>query len=301
MPIISDFDNLKHLKDDPSRVVILGAGRDGAAMVKTLQDEPLMRILAVVDVDEAAPGMVLAKEFGIKTYTDVEEALVASAPCLVFNLTGNEMVEEVASSILGVGSVIGGAAARFMWRMVTDLKEAKNDLEFQATHDVLTNLVNRRYMLEQLNQEIRRCKRYGVSCSLVMIDLDKFKSVNDKYGHAVGDDVLREVSARIMGDLRGTDTFARWGGEEFLALLPHTNRDMAASVAEKCLSVVRGKPIHCGDGITITASFSAGVTSFDEFDASLSAPSIVDILLATADKRLYVGKENGRCQVVSVD
>ena len=298
MTTFNSVDSLKHLRDDPSRVVVLGAGRDGAAMVRTFQDEGLMRIIAVVDVDEQAPGMILAKEFGIKTYTDVEVALLASAPCLVFNLTGNEMVEEVAASILGVGGVIGGAASRFMWRMVTDLKETKNDLEFQATHDVLTNLVNRRYMLEQLQLEVGRCKRYGIACSVMMVDLDNFKQVNDEFGHAAGDEVLRVVSARIKANLRATDTLARWGGEEFLVLLPHTDKTTAANVAEKSLDVVQKAPVNCGD-IDVDVSFSAGVASFEELDDNLSVKEMLDVLLGNADKRLYRAKEAGRAQVVS--
>jgi len=301
MPTKSTYESLKHLRDDPSRAVILGGGRDGAAMLKTLSEESLMKILAVVDIDEQAPGMLLAKEFGINTYVDVEKALLDSAPCVVFNLTGNEMVEEVAANILGVGGVIGGTAARFIWRMVTDLKEAKDNLEFQATHDVLTNLVNRRFMLEQLLQEMDRCKRYDVTCSLVMIDLDKFKDINDVHGHAAGDVVLKEVSAGIKEQLRGTDTFARWGGEEFLALLPHTHKDTATNVAEKCLSVIKNITIVHEEKTDISASFSAGVASFDELDKKLSASEMVDALLAIVDRRLYRGKENGRSQIVNAN
>ncbi len=292
--------NLKHLRDDPSRVVILGAGRDGAAMVRTFNDEDTMRIIAVVDVDEDAPGMVLAREFGIQTYTDVEQALFASAPCLVFNLTGNEMVEEVAAGILGVGGVIGGAASRWMWRMVTDLKEAKKDLEFQATHDVLTDLVNRRYMLEHLHKEISRCKRYGIACALMMIDLDHFKHINDSLGHAAGDEVLLAVSRRIKQNLRAADTLARWGGEEFLVLLPHTDKATAITVAEKCLAVVKEKPVQCCKQ-SVAVSFSAGVSCFDELDHTLPAATMMDMLIASADKRLYQAKANGRAQVVSGD
>jgi len=298
MTTFNSVDSLKHLRDDPSRVVILGAGRDGAAMVRTFQDEGLMRIIAVVDVDEHAPGIILAKEFGIKTYTDVKEALLASAPCLVFNLTGNEMVEEVAANILGVGGVIGGAASRFMWRMVTDLKETKNDLEFQATHDVLTNLVNRRYMLEQLQLELGRCKRYGIACSVMMIDLDHFKQVNDQFGHAAGDEVLREVAARIKANLRATDTLARWGGEEFLVLLPHTDKTTAVNVAEKSLAVVKESPVNCC-GIEVAVSFSAGISSFEELEQGLQVKDMLDVLLGEADKRLYQAKEAGRAQVAA--
>ncbi len=295
---IQIHERLKRVKDDPSRVVILGAGDDGVAMMETLQDAALMRIVAVVDSDKESPGIYLAKQMGIKTFTDVEEALLASAPCVVFNLTGNEMVEEVAANTLGVGAVIGGTAARFMWHMVTDLKKAKEVMEFQATHDVLTNLVNRRYMIEHLHQEVERCKRYKMTCAVVMIDLDHFKGVNDTHGHCAGDKVLTAVTSRVAGNLRGSDVVARWGGEEFLALLPHTEKKIAAMVAGKWLLDVKNNPVQCGDRLTVPVSFSAGVASIDELDKGLSTEEAVDALLAMVDKRLYAAKDKGRSQVV---
>jgi len=292
-------DNLNRLRDDPSRVVILGGGRGGSAMVETLCEEILVDVIAVVDIDDKSPGILLAKELGIQTFNDVEAALISSAPCVAFNLTGNEMVEEVAASILGVGGVIGGLEARLMWRMVTDLKEAKKDLEFQATHDVLTNLVNRRYMIEQVEKEIERCKRYAVPCAVVMIDLDNFKLVNDEYGHAAGDEVLRTTTDRIKANLRGADVLARWGGEEFLVLLPHTKTNAASIAAEKCLAAVEKDVIKVSDNDQIHVSFSAGVANFDELEEGLSTQASVDSLLAIADKRLYQAKHNGRAQVVN--
>jgi len=291
----------KRLRDDPSRVVILGAGRGGMAMFETLLGEDLVDVVGIVDIDEQSPGMVLAKQENIQTYTDVETAILASAPCVVFNLTGNEMVEEVAANLLGVGGVIGGLEARLMWRMVTDLKKAKLDLEFQATHDVLTNLVNRRFMLTQMEQELDRCKRYGVSCSLVMLDLDYFKKVNDGYGHAAGDEVLKVVTEVLNTHIRGADTLARWGGEEFLVLLPHTGKKEAGMAAEKCLQMVVAQPIKLGSKLEISISFSAGVASFDELKQGATTAAMVDEMLAIVDRRLYQAKRLGRAQVVIDD
>jgi diguanylate cyclase (GGDEF)-like protein len=293
--------SMKLLRDDPSRVVILGAGRGGTAMLEMLLEEDLVQVVAVVDIDAHAHGFTLAKEHGVQVYTDVEQAILACAPCVVFNLTGNEMVEEVAANILGVGGVIGGLEARLMWRMVTDLKKAKKDLEFQASHDVLTNLVNRRFMLQQVEQELDRCKRYGATCSIVMLDLDDFKHVNDHYGHAAGDEVLKVVTSRIKHHLRGVDTLARWGGEEFLVLLPHTSKEEASTAAEKCLQVIVSKEIRLGLSACVQVSFSAGIASFDELKQEASLSALADEILMLADKRLYAAKAKGKACIISQD
>ena len=293
---LKKYEVMKKVRNDPSRVVILGAGDDGVAMMETLQDETLMRIIAVVDSDKDSPGIYLAQQMGIKTYTDVEEALIASAPCIVFNLTGNEMVEELAASTLGVGAVIGGSAAKFMWQMVTELKRTKNSLEFQATHDFLTDLINRRHMSSLLLSEMERCRRYKMSCSVIVLDLDHFKKINDTYGHAVGDEVLKTVASNIVKDLRGSDVVARWGGEEFLALLPHTEKKIAGKVVNKWLSNVMLTPVRT-EGHHITVSFSAGIAEFNEIGDVTSAQDALDKILDMADLRLYNAKEHGRSRV----
>ncbi|GEM_PF-1118264 len=299
MKIAADKQQLSNLRADPSRVVILGAGRSGLAMIETLAEEELVEIVAVVDINGDAPGLHQVKGMGIPTFTDVETALISSAPCVAFNLTGNEMVEEVAAAILGVGAVVGGLEARLIHRMVTDLKEAKNELQYQATHDVLTGLMNRRFMVEKLLQEIDRCKRYNVSCAVVMMDLDHFKSVNDERGHAVGDRALKVVSSSIANQIRGADSLARWGGEEFLLLLPHADKPIATQVAEKCLVSLRDAPIEDAVNGNFFTSFSAGVACINELDLSLPAADVLDDLLAIADKRLYAAKARGRACVVA--
>jgi len=287
--------------NETNRVVILGAGKDGSAMIAALREDAPLHIEAVVDKNEQAPGMILAERLGIKTFTDIEEALKASAPCVAFNLTSDEGVEVIAANILGVGSVVGGSASRFIWRLVTDLQQTKDDLEYQATHDALTGLANRYYMLNRLSQELERCKRYDVSCSVIMIDFDNFKEINDKFGHVTGDQALKSISTIISDHLRGADSMARWGGEEFLILLPHTDKKTAVLVANKCLEVVKANPVSSDRHLNISMSFSAGVASIEELDDRDDTNEMVEGLLVIADRRLYQGKHNGRGLIVSVN
>ncbi len=290
---------MKRLRDDPSRVIILGGGRGGLAMLEMLQDEPLAQVVAMVDIDDASPGMVCAKSLGIQTFRDVETALVACAPCVAFNLTGNEMVEEVAAGILGAGGVVGGLEARLMWRMVTDLKKTKKDLEFLATHDPLTELYNRRYVTEQLQREVSHALRYGVDCSLVILDLDHFKRVNDVYGHLAGDAVLKHVAQILKSSIRASDVLGRWGGEEFLLLLPHTSLEQASVAVQTWLDKLKETAVDIGQDTQVRVSFSAGVASLTDERREISDMNkLLDVLLEEADLCLYAAKDAGRACVM---
>ncbi|MDQ6967089.1 MAG: diguanylate cyclase, partial [Mariprofundaceae bacterium] len=290
---------LKRLKEDPSRIVILGGGRGGAAMLELMFDEPLTEVVAVVDHNDDALGIVLAKAKGIPIYTDVEEALIASAPCVAFNLTNNEMVEEIASSVVGAGGVIGGLEARLIWRMVTDLKETKKDLEYQATHDPLTGLYNRRYVMDQLSRELSQAIRYKFDCSLVLIDLDFFKRVNDCHGHIAGDLVLKQISRQLQQSVRTADVLGRWGGEEFLVLLPHTSAAAARLATRQWLKCVQETPVILTSGEALGISFSAGVVglSVDDGGDGGDVQQHIEALLETVDHRLYEAKDSGRACV----
>lgn len=289
---------MKHLRDDPHRVVILGAGGGGLAMIDMLSQEDLVEIVAIVDYDPAAAGVQRANELRIPVYTDMEEGLRASAPCVAFNLTGNEMVEAVASDILGTGAVIGGLEARLMWRMVTNLHEAKDKLEYQATHDELTGLYNRRHMLAEMERELNQVIRYHVPFSLALIDLDHFKRVNDTHGHAAGDTVLKHVAGLLKKNARNVDITGRWGGEEFLVLLPHSGAGDARVAVEKWLDAVASDPVFISSELSITQTFSAGVATFGEGDALPDIQEVIDRLVARADEHLYNAKSAGRRLVV---
>ncbi len=293
---------MDRLSEGTRRIVILGAGAGGSAMLDLLSRKDLVDtvdIVAVVDQRTDAPGIQRAKELEIPVFDDVEEALHASAPCVAFNLTGSEIVENTASNVLGAKAVIGGVEARLIWRMVTDLRDARSELEFQATHDELTGLYNRRHMLAEMTRELLRVIRYNLSFSVALIDLDHFKAVNDMHGHAAGDLILKCVAALLKSRARSTDVIGRWGGEEFLVMLPHATADDAKCAVEKWLADVKQKPVEVSSNAHVSVSFSAGVATFNKHDESAEINEVVDRLLARADERLYEAKSAGRGCVIS--
>lgn len=126
---------------------------------------------------------------------------------------------------------------------ITKLKEKSNLLEYQASHDKLTGLFNRNRFDELYSKEIKRAKRYENNLSIILFDIDDFKNVNDNYGHQIGDEVLIEISKILLNNVREPDICVRWGGEEFLILLPQTNLEGAKAVAEKIRVTIIEKPL----------------------------------------------------------
>ncbi|MDQ6958346.1 MAG: GGDEF domain-containing protein [Mariprofundaceae bacterium] len=281
-------------KESPNRALILGGGQGGSAILEMLQNEALVDIVGVADRNPDAPAILLAKENGIPTYHDIEGAIKNCAPCIAFNLTGNEMVEDVAAGILGVGGIIGGLEAKLILKMVNRLKDAKEKLLFEATHDPLTGAYNRRHILAAMNEGIAQSRRYGFPYSVVLIDLDHFKSVNDTHGHPAGDAVLKSVVNTLQSNIRDVDILGRWGGEEFLVLLPHTPEAQAIIAAKKWLANVAAGSVALPDDSHIFVSFSAGVAEFSPGDANTSVETEAENLIRIADKYLYQAKEAGR-------
>lgn len=159
-------------------------------------------------------------------------------------------------------------------------------LEEQALTDPLTGVANRHAGQERLEAEVADSHRRGRPLSAVMVDLDQFKAINDTYGHAIGDAVLVAVAQTIVAALRSRDFLVRWGGEEFLLVLPETDADDAIAVAERCRRTVAGlNP----EGLRVTATFGVAEVTKDETAASL---------LRRADLGLYQGKNDGRDRTV---
>ena len=159
--------------------------------------------------------------------------------------------------------------------------------------DGLTQIHNRRSLMEFLDTELARAQRYGRPFSLLLLDIDKFKSINDRFGHLCGDHVLRELAARVGPIIRKGDLFARYGGEEFALALVETPRDQALEVAERLRCLVADRHFEFG-GQSLPVTTSIGVACLDE----LSAPTPT-ALLETADERLYRAKQTGRNRVVA--
>lgn len=179
------------------------------------------------------------------------------------------------------------AAAAALLAVSVKNAELFQEVRDTSVRDVLTGCFNRRHVLEVMDSELRRSRRSGMPVSLVMFDLDHFKSINDTYGHLCGDAVLAHVGARMKTALRASDVRCRYGGEEFLVLLPDTAVSGACRVAEHLREDLAGHPVSWqGATIHVTASF--GVTSL--------APGESDpaVLMARADEALYRAKQDGR-------
>jgi diguanylate cyclase (GGDEF)-like protein len=163
-------------------------------------------------------------------------------------------------------------------------------LELLATRDTLTDIPNRRHFLERLALEEGRFTRSSCTFALILLDIDHFKMVNDTHGHACGDLVLQSVARTLERFLRAQDLVARWGGEEFICLLPETGRDGALRVAEKLRHEVENLEHRCGDR-RVQVSITLGISLYD---GSCSSQECIN----RADDALYAGKRRGRNRVV---
>jgi diguanylate cyclase (GGDEF)-like protein len=183
------------------------------------------------------------------------------------------------------------ASGRRVVALQDQLLEAQETLREQATRDALTKIWNRRTILEILEREIDRAQREMSPLSLAMGDLDHFKQINDTFGHLAGDAVLCEAVRRMKASIRSYDSLGRFGGEEFLFILPGCEASAAVRLAERIRQEIASRPIEWqGRAIQVTASF--GVTSLP-----LSQRSTTEALLRLADEALYQAKQQGRNRV----
>lgn len=175
---------------------------------------------------------------------------------------------------------------------ITHRKELEAKLLKLSVTDELTGLYNRRHLLQRLAELLEGYRRHGSPFSLVQIDLDWFKSINDTYGHLVGDEVLKAFSSTLKNRLRTSDIPGRSGGEEFLILLPHTEAHEACELVDEIRQIFSQTQFQSDHLGTFNASFSAGVTSAQPFDER------IDQLLSRADNGLYQAKGEGRNRVL---
>ncbi len=200
-----------------------------------------------------------------------------------------------------------GRAVRYRGAMVdvTRLKNVEAELIKLASTDELTGIFNRRHFLEILREEIARCARYGHPLSLAMLDIDNFKRINDSHGHAVGDEVLRSLTATVGRTLRGTDVFGRLGGEEFAVLLTETAADAAFTTCQRIvLSVAESGAGTSAGPLPLTVSIGVVTVSpcpdsMNAGEEGLAARGLdPDSLLKRADDALYLAKAEGKNRVV---
>jgi len=215
---------------------------------------------------------------GIKSVLQPDEVHSLLKPSLVQTLTF--LISPVSTVLLSLGLVV----------MSKERADRRNqDL---AMRDELTKLFNRRSVLESLMHHVAMAQRSGLPMSLLMIDIDHFKHVNDTHGHLSGDRVLRDLAQTLLTRTRAQDVLGRYGGEEFLLILPDTILQGACRMAEALRKAVEATPFHAEDGQPLTMTVSLGVSVLD-----LASEQHGDALIGLADQALYRAKLGGRNRV----
>jgi diguanylate cyclase (GGDEF)-like protein/PAS domain S-box-containing protein len=177
-------------------------------------------------------------------------------------------------------------------RDVTDLRARQDRLTYEANHDPLTSLYNRGYLLDELEHQVAFAGRYGIPLCFCLCDLDRFKRVNDTWGHPVGDEVLKRFAAILRESCRESDLVGRYGGEEFGIILPGTDSAGATECMERARLALQGEPFDNGAGGTFGISATFGLACPGEGDTAQT-------LLRRADRALYAGKDAGRNRIVT--
>jgi diguanylate cyclase (GGDEF)-like protein len=193
---------------------------------------------------------------------------------------------------------------RELVEMQAELYAMNQQLERMAITDSLTGCYNRRYLMQQLEHEIMTNIRYNIPFAIFLFDIDLFKSINDVYGHLVGDEVIKHTADTVRRCLRRTDIVARYGGEEFTVYLPHTNRAQAMMLAERVRQAVSSTEVPAGqDGRTVTVTISMGVLAVEESDPARidDAKEYLRELFSRVDAALYKAKNGGRNRIVAAD
>lgn len=199
-----------------------------------------------------------------------------------------------ATILMTAVSVLSANMARLRAKLgarTTELRAALERIQYLAHHDELTRISNRRHLSERLAAEQLNQRHSGQTMSLVLIDIDHFKDVNDRHGHAAGDAVLRHFAATLQGALRSTDFAGRWGGEEFLVVTPQASAETAAALVERLREALAAAPF---DDLVpdLHITFSAGV-------AECAPGEDLHLAIERADRALYQAKQTGRDRTVS--
>ncbi|MDY6934154.1 MAG: diguanylate cyclase [Spirochaetota bacterium] len=266
-------DAIKIIKDQEVRVAIIDwimPGMDGITLCKEIRGLHLYRYVYII--------MLTSK----RRKQDTIIALEAGADDF---LTKPADKEELISRIK-----VGMRILELENRLILSQRE----LLKLAKEDPLTNLLNRRSFLDEALKELDRAIREGREISTVMVDIDDFKRINDTYGHQIGDEIIIEFARRLQSSCRTYDILGRYGGEEFLILLPQTKSSSAVKIAKRIRSVIKNKPFKImGEGITVTASFGVSVLKPD----GRSKDDQIDDLVKRTDIALYEAKKGGKNRV----
>ncbi|MCP4131246.1 MAG: GGDEF domain-containing protein [bacterium] len=320
-------------------VGIVGAGGGGNALIRVFRYIKQIRMVGVCDISPEAPGLALARELSIPTYSSIEDMIREQSLDWLINATNTSITQRyLITRELNDIIVIDGQIAELGWKILRDfyeqMKQVKryryfgikpkrfftlawtvirelansatplqNELMNIAFYDPLTKLHSRRILFEFLEQEIRNLKRNSSSLSLIMIDIDNFKSINDRFGHSSGDGVLKNLAELLNNKQRSSDLVARYGGEEFTIVLQNTMLYQASGLAEKIRKKVEDE-LTDPEGSTITISLGvASLISTDQPGSNQAKILKKDMaaLIDKADEALYRAKESGKNRVCTAD
>jgi diguanylate cyclase (GGDEF)-like protein len=222
--------------------------------------------------------------------------LLISTPIAMPVATSIERLAAMLCYVLTIGQcaflgLYGSSLRKILYNRSFELKAANKRIEELAELDELTGSFNRRCMMRMLDDELARAQRLNAPCSVALIDLDWFKLINDAYGHPTGDEVLRTFAITVFANIRNIDKFGRYGGEEFLLVLPETPNDAAARILDRLRAIIADLDWSAfSPGMRVT--ISAGV-------ATLRPNESADSFLARADSALYAAKARGRNRIAS--
>jgi diguanylate cyclase (GGDEF)-like protein len=222
--------------------------------------------------------------------------LLTSTPIGMPVATSIERLAAMLCYVLTIGQcaflgLYGSSLRKMLYNRSFELKAANKRIEELAELDELTGSFNRRCIMRMLDDELARAQRMNAPCSVALIDLDWFKRINDAYGHPTGDEVLRTFAITVFANIRNIDKFGRYGGEEFLLVLPETPNDAAARILDRLRAIIADLDWSAfSPGMRVT--ISAGV-------ATLRADESPDTFLARADSALYAAKARGRNRITS--
>jgi two-component system cell cycle response regulator len=273
-------------------------------VLEAVDGKTASEIIRLGNADVAVVGPCLADGVGIdwiqcKNMKNIPAILIGGENQLVPFMKGGSFRDFVRSPPSGQELVARVNMALEYSYLASQAAQFINALKQQSESDALTGIGNRFVLKAAGPKEIAKARRAHQELSLLMLDIDDFKMVNDAYGHLVGDDVLVQIANLLMENLRTYDIVVRYGGDEFVVVLPHTDREQSAAVTEKILSAVRRFRVHVGAS-TVSATVSIGCATYlpTEND-DVSDLKEFQTLLDAADRALYQAKNQGKDRLCS--